>query len=168
MADGHDARASSKRAKADRMLQERTHDPYLTRHKYAEPTVCPSCSAVYHQGRWHWARTPEGAESHTCPACQRVHDDYPAGVITLSGAYVAPHRDDILRLARNEEEAEKVEHPLARIMKTEEQGADLVISTTDMHLARRISQALRRAHHGELDYHYAEETHLLRVTWTHA
>jgi hypothetical protein len=38
---------------------------------------------------------------------------------------------------------------------------------SDIHLPRRIGEALRRAHRGELDFHYEEGGNLLRVSWQH-
>jgi len=68
----------------------------------------------------------------------------------LRGDIVRQHKDQIVGLARNEEAAEKGEHPLDRIISIEETNEGLVISTTDIHLPRRIGEALKRAFHGEL------------------
>jgi hypothetical protein len=40
-----------------------------------------------------------------------------------------------------------------------------VISTTDIHLPRRIGEALKRAFHGELDMHFDEAGYFVRVDW---
>jgi hypothetical protein len=40
-----------------------------------------------------------------------------------------------------------------------------VITTTDIHLPRRIGEALHRAYEGDLDFHYEEEAYSIRVTW---
>jgi hypothetical protein len=100
-----------------------------------------------------------------CPACHRIRDKYPAGFLTLSGRYLQEHKADIINLAHNEEVAEKAEHALHRIMAVEEHADQVLITTTDIHLTRRIGEALHRAHHGELDFHYEEEGSLLRVSW---
>jgi hypothetical protein len=36
----------------DRLIHEHVHDPYKTRLQLPEPTVCPQCGAVFHEGRW--------------------------------------------------------------------------------------------------------------------
>jgi uncharacterized protein (DUF2249 family) len=41
----------------------------------------------------------------------------------------------------------------------------MVITTTDLHLPRRIGDALHRAHQGEISFHYIEEGNILRVHW---
>jgi NMD protein affecting ribosome stability and mRNA decay len=151
----------------DRLLEQDRHDTYKAKHKLPEPTVCPQCGAVFHEGRWQWLAKPEKAHEEMCPACHRAHDDFPAGYVTVSGPYFADHRDELLHLAKNEEAREKAEHPLKRIMKIEDQDDGSVqITTTDIHLARGIGEALHHAYQGELEYHYHEQDNLLRVVWT--
>jgi hypothetical protein len=41
------------------------------------------------------------------------------------------------------------------------------VTTTDIHLARGMGEALHRAYQGELEYHYNPEQNLLRVIWMH-
>lgn len=150
----------------DRLIREHVHDPYKTRLKLPEPTICPQCGAVFHEGRWHWASRPEGAHEELCQACHRSNDRYPAGEVKIGGGFVARHRAEIVHLARHQEEQEKAEHPLHRIMSIDDDDGSLMVRTTDIHLPRRIGEALRHAYHGELDFHYDEETYFLRVRWT--
>lgn len=149
----------------DRLMQEARHDPYLARHKPSEPTVCPGCGAVFHEGRWQWLARPPKAHEALCPACHRIRDDYPAGYVSVKGEFFKTHQDEILRLVRNEEARQKTEHPLKRIMKIEPHDDGTLITTTDIHLARGIGEALHQAYQGELEYHYNEEENLLRVVW---
>ena len=149
-----------------RSQDDRIHDPYKSMAKPHEPTLCSQCGAVFHQGRWQWAQAPAGAHTALCPACHRINDHYPAGILTLSGPFVATRKDEIVHLARNQEKAEKPEHPLNRIMSVEDEAADrLVISTTDIHLPRRIGEAMTHAYKGELSEHYDEGGYFIRVNW---
>jgi hypothetical protein len=150
----------------DRLIQEHEHDPYKSRKQLHDPTVCPDCAAVFREGRWRWAEGPADAPRSTCPACQRVRDRHPGGIVTLGGDFLAGHRDEVLGLARNVESREKADHPLQRIMDVEEGEGRIVVTTTDMHLARSIGDALHHAYQGELDYHYVEEQAHLRVSWS--
>jgi hypothetical protein len=100
--------------------QDFVHDAYKQQKKLPEPTRCPDCGAVFREGRWQWAMAPAGAHEALCPACHRIRDRYPAGYVTLEGAFFAAHRDDILHLVRNREIREKSEHPLERIMAIED------------------------------------------------
>jgi hypothetical protein len=89
-------------------------------------------------------------------------------VLLLTGDFVASHRDQVLGLARNEEARVKAEHPLARIIKIEDQAEEpvgVVITTTDPHLARRIGEALHHSHHGTFTCRYEENEDLLRANW---
>lgn len=150
----------------DRLIRERVHDPYKTRLKLPEPTICPQCGAVWHRGRWQWMKErPREANEELCQACHRSNDSYPAGELTLSGEFLKSHRDEIIHLIRNVEKLENAEHPLHRIMAIEERADTIVITTTDIHLPRRIGQAIFNAYEGDFDFHYDEAGYFLRATW---
>lgn len=149
----------------DRMLRELDHDPYHSKLKIKEPTECPECGAVFEHGRWAWGDAPAGAHKQLCPACQRINDRVPAAFLTLSGEFFTAHRDEIENLIHNYEKRERTNHPLKRIMGSEQQEAELVFTFTDAHLARGIGEALHDAYEGELDYQYTKEDIMLRVTW---
>jgi len=150
---------------AGRAQQDHILDPYQARQKPPEPTACRQCGAVYHHGRWQWGQKPEGSHEDLCPACHRIADGLPAGTVTVHGSFARQHKDEITGLARNEEAAEKSEHPLNRIASIEESDEGLVIHTTDIHLPRRLGEALRRAFHGTLDMHFDEAGYFVRVDW---
>ena len=151
----------------DGIFQEQVHDAYKSKGKLPEPAFCSQCGAVFHAGRWQWREVPEGAHPVVCPACHRIHDHYPAGFLTMKGEFFQSHRDEIMHLVRNHEQHERAEHPLKRIMAVEEQDDATLITTTDIHLARGIGEALHRAYQGDLNFHYNPEQNLLRVSWTH-
>ena len=151
----------------DRLLQEQVHDAYKSKGKLPEPSVCPQCGALFHDGRWQWGAAPAGAHQETCPACHRMHDQYPAGFLTLEGPFFQTHREEIMHLVHNHEQRERAEHPLQRIMAVEEQDGEVLVTTTDIHLARGIGEAVRHAYQGELEFHYNPEENLLRVHWVH-
>jgi hypothetical protein len=75
------------------------------------------------------------------------------------------HRKEILRLIRNVERAEKVEHPLERLMAVEESDGRLVVMTTGVHLARQLAHALARQLHRRPRLRYARQESLVHVDW---
>jgi hypothetical protein len=157
---------SAATTRKDRLIHEHVHDPYQSPSKLPEPTVCPICRAMYQDGRWRWMTSqPDGAHRHICQACRRIRDQYPAGIITLSGGFVAGHRNDLLSLIRNNESLEKQDHPLNRIMRIDQRSDSIVITTTDIHLPHRIAEALRDAYKGELEIRYDKEGYFARVEW---
>ena len=103
----------------DRPLLEQSNDAYRMVGKLAEPTVCPKCNAVFHDGRWQWGAISSEAHQVICPACHRQDDHYPAGYLFLTGDFLKAHSADILRLIYNKEQHERAEHPLKRIMTIE-------------------------------------------------
>jgi len=150
----------------DQLFQELVHDSYKAGHKLHEPTCCPDCGAVFQNGRWVWTAAPAAAHEARCPACHRIHDKFPAGFVTLKGAFLQAHREEILHLMRNHEAKEKAEHPLQRIMAIVEGDDGVTVTTTDTHLARDLAQSLHHAYKGELEFHYNKEDNLLRASWT--
>jgi hypothetical protein len=147
-------------------LAEEIHDPYWSRAKPRAPQRCRECGATYVRGRWRWqGLTPPPPAAILCPACRRSHDRYPAGELILRGAFVAAHADEILRLVRNVETAETREHPLHRIMAVSRRGGSIEITTTDVHLPRRLGHALEDAWQGKLETHYDEQGYFARITW---
>lgn len=153
-------------ARRDKLIQQERHDVYRSRVKYAEPTVCTGCGAVYASGRWSWGAAPRGAAGAVCPACRRIADRFPAGRVELSGEFFREHREEILNLVRNTEVAEKTDRPTERIMAIEGGDGDALVTTTGVHVARRIGESLARSYHGELDVRYGADEETVRVSWT--
>lgn len=144
-------------------------DPYQPREKLPEPAMCTDCGAIYRDGHWQWKVTPAittgTAKTTRCTACRRIHDALPAGYVTISGEFAQQHRDEINSLIRHVEAHKKWEHPMQRIMSIQDEGGKLLITTTDIHLARAIGDALEHAYKGELNFHYNKGEYLLRVQW---
>jgi hypothetical protein len=86
-------------------------------------------------------------------------------MITLTGSFVREHRKELIHLARNNEVLENRDHPLNRIIKIEERPDSIVITTTDIHLPRRIAEAVRHAYKGDLELRYDEEGYFVRAEW---
>jgi hypothetical protein len=146
----------------DRLLREQVHDTYKQRGQFKEPTRCPGCGAVYRKGRWSWtAEVDDNASETLCSAA----DKYPAGEVLLKGEFVTRHKDEILNLMRRVEAAENKEHPMNRIIEIRELGDEVLLTTTDIHLPRRIGKAIQAAWKGSLDIHFDEGGYFTRIAW---
>ena len=93
----------------DKLLQPEHHDPYLKAWHQRSDTLCPRCGAAYQAGRWTWHGLVDAsnAQEALCPACQRIAEDVPAGTISLRGAFVKAHADELSGLIRNTEERKR-------------------------------------------------------------
>lgn len=149
----------------DRLVKEKRHDAYQQRAKLPEPTVCTKCRASLQDGRWSWEVAPPGAYITTCPACQRIGDNFPAGYLEIHGEFFQKHREELHNLIRNTEKLEKGEHPLERIMAITAEADHTLVTTTGIHLARRLGEALKHSCQGDLDLTYGDGEQSIRVVW---
>ena len=145
--------------------RRRLVDPYKNPGKLWTPSVCPQCGAIFYAGRWHWGPRPAAAREITCQACHRSNDNFPAGMVTLSGTFVRPNRAMLVRIAREQAESERRERPLNRIINIEQGEDRIVVNTTDIRLPVRIGEAIRRTFQGTLNRHFDEDGYVVRVDW---
>lgn len=157
-------RTDQYKQKRHHSFNDNRHDSYRLMEKYSEPTICIDCGALFSNGRWNWNDLPNRAQHALCPACQRIKDNYPAGIIELSGPFLGKHYAEILKMIKNIQRKEISEHPLERILDMQETDEGITITTTGMHIARRMGDALFNAYKGKLNYHYDDEN-LIRVYW---
>jgi NMD protein affecting ribosome stability and mRNA decay len=155
----------SQYGRRDRLVQEKQHDTYREDRKWPEPTACTECNAVYIEGRWTWHEPPFKANKVLCPACRRIAENYPAGYLELKGSFFKKHQEEMLNLIRNEEKEEKGAHPLERIMDITEEDEQTLITTTGIHIARRIGEAVSRAYKGDLSFTYGDGEKTIRMLW---
>jgi hypothetical protein len=158
-------RPAAARRIAGHAQEDHILDPYQRQQKLHDDTICLQCGAVYRQGRWQWGARPENGHEALCPACRRINDKFPAGVVELRGTLGPRQKEEIVRLARHQEEAERSEHPLNRIINIDENADCIIINTTDIHLPRRIGEAVKRAFHGSLNENFDEGGYFVRVDW---
>jgi ribosomal subunit interface protein len=154
------------------IVPEAGHDPYRLTTQFPEGTVCPVCHVEFRSGHWQWPAGGQAGRAAAgevmeamCPACRRIEGSYPAGFLTLAGPFLAKHHSDVVRLVRKEEASEKAEHPLNRIITFKDSGAEIEITTTDVHLPRRLAYAVQEAFHGDVQIDYAADQDLVRVSW---
>lgn len=149
----------------DRLIRDRRKDVYIDQIILKEPAICNKCNAIYTNGRWTWKTTEQVTTKTTCPACRRISDNYPAGYLEIKGNFFLLHSTDILNLVNNIERLEKTERPLERIITISESKDKTVITTTGIHIARRIGEALSRSYQGKYNFQYADGEKSIRVCW---
>ena len=160
-----------KTSRKNKLIRERIHDPYYEGRKYPDGVVCPDCSAIYQSGHWLWPKEEKNrdippSDRYLCPACRRIQDRYPAGVVFLEGEYLTRRREEILNLVNRIVKEEKNKSPLRKVINREEKEGTIAIHFTDDHMARHLGDAIHRAHKGDLRMKYGEETRFLRVYWS--
>lgn len=150
----------------------RSTSVYLPKSGLKEAAVCSKCRLVYQNKRWRIdekeairLNSIPNAHKGVCPACRRMADNVPAGVITLSGGYLHENRDTILNLVKHVEEKAREKNPLGRIMEIGLDKGAITISTTEDKVAQKIGREIFKAHKGELHYSWSHEQKMVRVTW---
>jgi len=133
--------------------------------KAAEPAVCSRCGSVLHAGRWTWKAASDQTPTAKCPACVRIEQDQPDGILVAGGDFVATHRAEILGLIRHVEENEMQSHPLARTFGVDDDGGELRVRTTERRLAESLGRALERAYGGTLERSAGDRASPLRLRW---
>ena len=154
-------------------MTERSTDAYRQKLGSTETAICKKCGMIYQNKRWTFdeaeSRRLSGESGVTkvlCQACQRMADDNPAGVVTLSGSYLLEHENDILNMIKRTEARSRTKNPLGRIMEINQEGNVLTISTTEDKLAQKLGREVYKAHKGELHYSWSLVLHFVRVNWT--
>ena len=149
----------------DKLIKEKRHDVYPKKGDWPDATTCTICGSVFTKGRWTWEKI-QGGTTITCPACRRISENYPAGCIEIKGEFFNKRKEEILNLIQNVEKAEKEAHPLERIMRISPNSEHTLVTTTGIHVARRIGESLMRAYQGELSLQYADGEKRIRVYWS--
>lgn len=147
-------------------------DPYLPEAGLKEPAVCQGCQAVYRHKRWQLdpalAASGGGGTEFTwvtCPACQKVAERYPEGILTLRGSYLWNHEQEIRNILDNAVTRFSSRNPLERIIGMQRSDDALVIETTDNKLAEQLGRLLQKAHSGELQIDWQGTPVVCRVQW---
>ena len=156
-----------KRTKEKGQRTPRSMDVYQGKGGVEGAAQC-GCGAIFRNKRWYQGggATATGGRGLVCPACRRIADRNPAGVVSLSGRYLADHGAEIENLVRNAAEAAGRTHPLGRVMELSREKDGMTITTTDIKLAQKIGREVFKAHGGELHFRWTDDEDLVRVTWS--
>ena len=149
-----------------------TGDPYIVRTRGNEMAVCTKCHTVYYKKRWYIDEDlyqkklmMKKIEKVICPACRKIKDNFPGGIVRLRGTFLQDHKEEILNLIKNEEERARGFNPLERIIKISDVKDGMEVTTTNEKLAQRIGKSLQKACQGKVEYKWSDDTKLIRVNW---
>jgi NMD protein affecting ribosome stability and mRNA decay len=147
-------------------------DPYAMLRAPTGPAMCRTCQAIYARKRWYFNQdeanklaTSPRTQKLVCPACQKIRDDYPEGIVTLRWSALRDREAEIRGLIGNVEARALSVNPLERVMKIVRRRKDLEVLTTNDRLAQRIGRELVRAYKGRVTYRWAHRDMLVRVFW---
>lgn len=153
-------------------MAARSTDVYLPKGGVKEVAICTGCRSLYRNKRWYVNEDESTKLSSdmvrndvTCPACRRMQEHNPAGIVTFTGDYLVEHEVAILNTIKNEEEKARTRNPLARIMEIKQEGNVLTVCTTDDKLAEKLGRDIYKAHSGKLEYQWTKEDNFVRVNW---
>ncbi|MDZ7806440.1 MAG: BCAM0308 family protein [Gracilimonas sp.] len=141
-------------------------DHYYINNRKTKPGIaCSRCGALHDNGSWTWNALPENIEHDVCPTCTRIDNNNPAGRVIIRGNYFSNHKDDIMQLIDTISKSELSDYPLERLMEMKNGSEETELTTTGIHLARRIGYALQLAYDGELSSKQSGDDHII-VYWT--
>jgi NMD protein affecting ribosome stability and mRNA decay len=151
----------------------RTEDPYLPE-EGQEASLCSTCRALYQNKRWFFDEKLAGklagtakVKEVTCPTCRKIKDNYPEGILTLSGEFIKDHKDEIIARLKKEAERVSARSVADRIISLKEEAKDrLVVETTSEKMAQHLGRAVYKAYKGELSFKWGEMTKFVRVFWS--
>jgi NMD protein affecting ribosome stability and mRNA decay len=145
----------------------RSLDAYQDKDGVKGTAYC-ACGAVFRNKRWvqESGEARQEGQNIVCPACHRISDQNPAGIISLSGDFYAAHEDEINNLVNNTAQNSAAKNPLGRVMDISKEKGGVTITTTDVKLAQKIGRVVFKAHGGELHYTWSHDGPPVRVTWS--
>lgn len=146
----------------------RSQDVYRSKDGISGAAYC-QCGAVFSNKRWCLAGdggSTEGERHVVCPACRRIADRNPAGIVTLKGSFFAAHGAEIDNLIKNTAEASAMKNPLGRIMSIDREKEGVTITTTDAKLAQKIGREVFKSHGGDLQFMWSNDVGPIRISWS--
>src|SRR5512133_1143325 len=123
---------------------------------------CPYCHALYYDKHWHtWSNAstvlPKGhkVKEDVCPACRMLgarsgsNSEFGyEGEVILSGLADTALKLEVIRTVKNIAARAVERDPEAQVIKIEDKGRSVRITTTENQLAEAIGKEVDRAHKG--------------------
>lgn len=135
-----------------------------------ERAYCKVCGSVFFGRSWHWNKAKRdnfeknGLPSVKCPACYKIQNDLPGGILSLIGVKDKMKLSDMVRDVKGMALDSQQKEPLSRVIRINEKTDEVVIYTTEAALAKKIGRHLTRTYAGSLSVDDSTDK-LARVVW---
>ncbi|MEO0270325.1 MAG: BCAM0308 family protein [candidate division WOR-3 bacterium] len=146
-------------------------DPYMDKNLYVDPTTCPTCGLLYHKKRW--INNPEllkelkgnhkEIQQKECPACRKIRDKYPLGIVEIFGDFVEQKNEEIHSRIKHIAAEEFTHNPLERIMIVKNEKNRIIIETTTEHLAEKIGKKIAKTFNKKVKISFSDTEKFVRV-----
>ena len=135
--------------------------------------ICPRCGAIYDGHRWvpdpgedlKRSAYRKDIERKLCPGDLRLEKRQVEGIVTLKGKFLQSHKREIMNLVKRVAREARKRKVSARIFEIVEEKGQLIIETTDEHLAERMGKEVEKAFKGDLVIKWQEKDKFARVSW---
>lgn len=135
--------------------------------------LCPRCGAIWDGERWvpepdaelRKALAGGRGKKELCPGDLRIEKKQVEGVVTLRGAFLESHFEEIDNLVNRVARSARRRNVAARILNSSRADGSLVIETTDEHLAEKMGKEVEKAFKGNLEIKWQKKDTFARVTW---
>lgn len=134
--------------------------------------ICLSCHAVYRDKAWWWddayylenLQNPSVQKVKKCWACSKIPDSLAEGEITIKDVSDINVRKEMLNLIQNIAVRRTKRDPLDRLIRAEEKGGDIFVSTSENQFAVSIARQIERAFKGwKADITWSEGEDIVRI-----
>ena len=86
-------------------------------------------------------------------------------MVELEGKFLKEHKTEIINRIKNEEKRTLRINPLERIMKIDDNGDTMTVSTTTERLAQKLGKDIYKSYSGKLEFHWSKNNKFVRVNW---
>ncbi|MEN3044504.1 MAG: BCAM0308 family protein [Candidatus Hydrothermales bacterium] len=156
---------------SDKRFVFKLKDPYMDKSLYSDPTQCPSCGLIYHKKRWinnsellkNIKENEKRIEQKDCPACRKIKDKYPLGIVEIKGEFVSKKNEEIHSRVKHIAADEYIHNPLERIISVKDEGDKITIETTTEHLAEKIGKSIAKTFKKNIKITFSESDKFVRV-----
>lgn len=160
-------------------MQPRVPDWWKQEVKGKKPiAICKRCQAVYFDEHWHTSpklyeqyKGRAGVREELCAECTWIKAGF-SGIVNYEGEVLLKNlqdvdmKTDIIRQIRSIGRRAVKRDPEDQIIKIEDKGSMVRVTTTENQLAVSIGKQVAQAHKGgKLEIKWSHEDHPVRVVW---